>query len=542
MDTSKSKNFNRIHILGLIMGCLGIFVLFFPGTALADGGSGRTINIEVSYTAYEWWLVGWEDDKLVCTVYIDHENQPTANDIYVNCGEDIYESWFASEPCEKSETKNNTSCSGYYLHAVSSKTKTRKIEVELPQATIWLDLVGCQQIPGTDLCEEIPSMRFTADEPLPNESISKIQGTVNEIPFVCDGPVCEIPLRATNNRGVPLEFWADSSYGDSTMHYQGRVRVSDSGVPEDGGPTGWLIDFISEQSDFSNLAGCAQTWESFPSLGKPPDWLANPSQTKGLETSNPYTYLAGQLIWHGFVDVSECEGFGMLESGYASPCGMEKARPLVNIWQNTFDPIIIESSQRSGIPSRLLKRIFARETQFWPKTTDTMYKEFGFGHVNEFGADVVLLWNRDFYNQFCPLVIKENICQAGYAMLDEWNQILLRGALLSELEIDIPTAGEAIDPDQAKISVNLFTETLLGNCRQVSQIIDNQLDIIPGDAATYEDLWRFTLVNYHAGSGCLSDGLDAVIDEDLPLTWEHVSAALEGTCPYAVDYVTDITN
>lgn len=501
----------------------------------------RVVNIGVSYTEYEWWLVKWEDDKLVCNVYIDHEDMPTANDIFVNCGKDIYESWLESEPCEESESSTSDVCLGYYLLVVGSTEKTREIEVELPDPAVWLDVIGCEEIPDTDLCANIPSLRFSAEEPLPNESITNIQGTLNEIPFICEGEVCEVPLRPTSLNGAALEFWAESSYGDSTSHYHGRVRVSDSGVGQAGEPSGWYVDFFSEQSDYSSLDGCAQIWESFPPLGEPPDWLANSTKATSLETNEPYTYLAGELIWHGYVDVSDCEGFGLLENGYASQCGLERARPLVNTWQNTFDQYIIQSAQDTGIPSQVLKRIFARETQFWPRTIQNSYQEYGFGHMNELGADVVLLWNRDFYDQFCPLVLKEEVCQQGYAMLDDWYKTLLRGALLSEIEIDVPIAGDSIDLGQAETSVSLFAETIVGNCSQVSRLITNETNRPPGEVATYEDLWRYTLVNYNAGSGCLAKALTAVNGKEKPLSWDNVSAELEDICPQAVEYVSDIT-
>jgi hypothetical protein len=377
------------------------------------------------------------------------------------------------------------------------------------------------------------------EEPLPNEQIISIEGIYDGTPFVCQGSECIIQLNATPLQGVMVEFWANSSFGDSTEHYTALVRVLDTGVATIPGTSGWYVDVISSQWIGGPVASCARIWEAFPPPGQQPDWLSTPQSSQLIASDQLYFYLAGRLIAQGLVSGRECPSGGLLPNGYADSCGIEKARPLLLQWQNQFDKQIIKDAQETGVPAQLMKNLFAQESQFWPGQFRVPY-ELGLGQITEKGADSVFLWNTEFYNQFCPLVLSEETCQSGYIYLPPDQQALLRGALAGQARTDCLDCPAGVDISKADNSVKIFAQTLLANCSQVDQTIYTATKLKSGQVARYEDLWKFTVANYHAGPGCISFAIHTAWQGIYPLTWEQVSAALTPTCQGVIPYVNEI--
>ena len=216
------------------------------------------------------------------------------------------------------------------------------------------------------------------------------------------------------------------------------------------------------------------------------------------------------------------------------------ARPAVQEWQNRFDDMIFKAAQDTGIPAQLLKNLFSRESQFWPGIV-TIIPEVGLGQLTDNGADTALLWNPAFYEQFCPLVLLESVCSKGYPQLKALEQSTLRGALVRIADAFCADCPLGLDLLQADFSVSVFAETLEANCGQVGQIIYNDLQTAPGQVSSYEDLWKFTLVNYNAGPGCLSIAIEGTSQAGEPLDWTHLSQHLTPVCQGAKDYVEDIS-
>jgi hypothetical protein len=506
----------------------------------------RKATITISYTTYEWWLLTWSHSQLVCQVYVEHEGLPAPDEIGYYCGEQVKQDWLKTNPCEFSdEITKSEHCSGFYLHLVNVTPGERQIEIDLMPPEVFVDIANCNPQPPENRCETLPSLHLIGEEPLPNEQIITIQGYIGAEPFSCEGSECTVPLPATGSDGVTATFWAESSFGDASNTFTARVRVipwGDFAAPDTqtSDTPQWYVDILSSQYLGDTQSTASQIWSSFPSVGGPPLWLSSPDHPDGLISEQPFYYLAGSLIQQGLVDVEGCENGGLESEEYANQCGLEAARPLINQWQNQFNSEIIKVANQTGVPAQLMKNIFSRESQFWPGFAIN-YNEAGFGHLSDIGADTVLLWNPSFFSQFCPLVLDTSVCQRGFGNLDLSQQEMLRGALVQKVNAACPECPIGIDLSQANFSISIFARSLLANVEQVGQIIYNATRQEAGQVSTYEDLWRFTLLNYNAGSGCLANAIQGAVNSRVPLTWQNVIQYLEpGICRSGIDYVEDI--
>lgn len=505
-------------------------------------GPDRYKSVVVEYTEYAWWLVEWKKDRIACRVAIAHEGQPTLDEVYTECDEEVAQTWEAQEPCPQDILQGNPAeCEGYYIYLAGQKQKEKEIPVVLPPPEVTLSLENCVALSeaNTSYCEAPPRLVLTGVEPLKDETITRIEGAFRGKRFSCD-PVCKIDLAVTDKFGSVLEFWAYSTYGDSSQAFSAQVRVSPSDYYNPEEPS-WYVDIRSSQWKEGPSASCAETWHIFPPIGGPPAWLTTPRTVQGLQSSRPYAYLAAQLLKQGMVDTEQCSGNGLLPNGSADACGMEAARPLVIEWQNRFDRLILETAQETGVPARLLKNLFARESQFWPSVLANT-DEFGLGQLTDDGAETALLWNPKFFKEFCPLALSKQSCALGYLRLDESEQRLLRAALLNSANAFCADCPLGLDLIGADTSVDMFAQTMLANCEQTGQVVLNASGLVPAEAAEYVDLWKFTLANYNAGPACLYRAIQQTVgSQPLPLTWETVSANLEPACRGAVDYVRDIS-
>ena len=525
----------------LLDSCSGYYLLL-----IGSEQATRPIVSTQTFILYDWWLTNWETNKVDCTLRVTHDGMPTGYEIRSICGEDVYNNdWLTTGPCSQTDLAANT-CDGDYLVFVRSEREETHTNVPLPPPVVWVTLDGCTPYKSTFRCDALPTLVLTGEEPLQGEHITGLAGTVDGKPFTCDA-ICQVDLLPTDDNGISLEFWAFSSYGDSSEKFQARVRVTKSSDPSDNA---WYTDVLSSQWRGDALAGCSQIWDKFPTVGGTPDWLNTPQRPEDLVTNVSYEYLAAALIKHNVVNVSTCDAGGLLANGLANSCGLEAARPAVNDWQNRFNALIFSAAQQTGIPAQLLKKIFARESQFWPGS-NVDHPEAGLGQMTDGGADAILTWNPSFYEQFCPSVLDQSVCKTKIypnpedkwqsIALDETERSILRGALVKSVNAICPDCSMGIDIGKAENSVGVFAQTLLASCKQTGEVININYGSAPGDAASYEDLWRFTLVDYNAGPGCLGLAVDKTSSSGEPLDWEHLSAHLTPACQGAIEYVNNIS-
>jgi len=521
-----------------------LFATFNTGSVSAapniPPGPDRYTAIPVEYTKYTWWLLSWANSELICELTVEHEGVPTLDEIYVKCGSPVYTAWLEQDACPNEIFyEDPKECPGYYLHLASTMPGEREIALALPPPIVWIELEDCSVESTTNRCELPPTLVLRGDEPLSGEKITRITGDLNGTPFSCEGTICKLLLSETAEKGVSLSFWANSSYGDSSHVFDARLRVALA--KDEHNKNFWYVDVLSSQWRGEAIASCAESWDAFPAVGGVPEWLSTPENITDLESDLPYTYLAGNLISIGIVDASQCLDFGLDENGQATTCGLEVAQPSMVEWQNRFDSLIMKASEETSIPATLIKRLFARESQFWPGVFNEG-EDIGLGQLTENGADMAFLWNPVFFEEFCPLVFAGDECKNSYLSLDEAQQKRIRGALVYSVNALKDDAPLGLDLAQADFSVGVFANALLGSCEQTGRVVHNNTAQSPGSTTSYEDLWKFTLVDYNAGAGCLSLAIGETLGKSQELNWENLSANLTPVCMGTKDYVEDISS
>jgi hypothetical protein len=501
--------------LGIFFGFLGVILLGVSSGVLAqDGGGERSRTIEMSSTQYVWHLVSNASGSLVCEVIVEHPGTPTHDETLTICEAAINPPAVTPtrSPGATPQPTDQPFDINRFFRTVSWKLiETRQVNrsIQEPLPAIIVNIIA----PPGPLSQ--PYVIIQAYEPVLEYRIAEIRGAVGTDEFVCPGSPCRITL----TRDSLITYWAVSTSGDQSEQMTADVRFV---LQSDG----YYVTIVGMTPFPESNDACAVIWGVQP-FGAP-EWAEFPVSPSELNTQKTLYYLANRLMRVGIVDAADCPGGGYFSPTSPNSCGLERSQDAMIEWQNQFDPVIYSSANDYGIPPRIVKTLIEQESQFWPGNSRLFIFEFGLAQMNQLGADVSLRWDHDLFNRICSGMFSE--CGRSYASLPTWMQATLRGGLMRAINAECPTCDYGIDLFTAQQSVPIITRTLRANCLQVQYITDRQ-----NVTASYEDMWRYTLVSYNGGYQCLVDALSETQRFNEPTDWRHVSERL--ACERSREYV-----
>jgi hypothetical protein len=292
----------------------------------------------------------------------------------------------------------------------------------------------------------------------------------------------------------------------------------------------FLIGAVPFQPDL--IAPCSVAYGAAPSQPIP-TWLQVDATPSDLATQNRYELLVGHLLKTGIVNGSSCPSRGMNTDGSPNGCGLNVAQTEMVNWQNRYDATILAAAQASNVPPRLMKAVIAVESQFWP-APNWIKGEIGLGQMTEFGADLLLSQRSGFYRQVCTQALSNEECTQAYPFLADANRAMLRGLVLRSLDATCVSCQGGIDPGKGEQAVKVLAETMAASCTQSARTIQIATGKSPSSLMSYEDFWRFTLANYHSGSGCM---YRALRNAGNPTSWSVIAAGLPNGCSSGSIYV-----
>ena len=394
------------------------------------------------------------------------------------------------------------------LHNGNPKTEISFV-VEIKNCTPWQP------------CKMIPQLHFTATEPLKGFQVEQIYISFNEQFSIHPGSDTLISLPVTSAEGAWLGYRAISNHdNDASRYFQIKYRY----IPLSPGSNTFRFDILDQQWAAFIPSG-SLNWNLFLPAEEPSiKQLIQVRSPDDLYTNNHYVYLSGHMIRMGLVKAADCPGDGLMPDGTATQCGQEATSKLVLEWQNKYNEQIYAAALKYNIPAKILKGILAQESQFWPLKTNPY--ELGLGRMTENGADMLLKWDTSYYLDLCIPAYDRVTCSSGYSLLSPIAQIMLRNAVLSK----VGTSHE----------IDMLAATLLASTRQVNQLVVNTGRREASAQTSYEEMWKITIGNYNAGSGCVGTALQTLVENNLDLTWQQVVAQMNGTCKNAGDYVDKV--
>ena len=85
--------------------------------------------------------------------------------------------------------------------------------------------------------------------------------------------------------------------------------------------------------------------------------------------------------------------------------------------------------------------------------------------------------------------------------------------------------------------IDLLTATVKASANQIEQIILNVSEFPLEEITDYESLWKFSVANYYAGSGCVQQAIMSTYYYGYPLLRKTEKNYIGYGCEKAVEYV-----
>ena len=490
MDTTTQRALTRFSFW--------ILIAFLPGVVYAGGPPTREVIVQVEKTASIWVVGAWNFETCrILTPSVDII--PQYEDISALCGD------------RTTSLMNSGAVTLYYLGEYHYKVDEPQ---ELSPIEIITDFAG-------------GSFIVQATEPLLNYTINKIDVVINGSPTACDdltGEVLDHGLRCSFPIAyfpVTISTFATSTYGDLSQSYVlriGNMIQSDTyfSDPEKS------ISIIGDNAytQYNLFHDIPRIWGVIPGSDNVPDWVKIVPSEK-LVSDQYYYYLAGQILLDTPSAGHNCHDRG-ISGQYSTNCGVLSVFDDVFTYQNAYNEEITLASNLTGVPNRFIKRIMAVESQFYPNAFGVA-GERGLYQFTRDGADTLLRWNGPFYVELCGEYW--DYCGTfGYDTLEQWQRDVLINHVLADHN-----------------NIYYLASALKANAFQVARILDNVSGVdIPGEVLCYEDLWKITALNYHAGPIVVSAVLVNIRELDLDISWESFAIVLTDLQPSALHYVNRV--
>ena len=212
---------------------------------------------------------------------------------------------------------------------------------------------------------------------------------------------------------------------DEALHFEAESEVALGQA---------LLDYVDTTYEVDSETDGTDVWYVFPDAAAPlPPVLERIHTSDYLVTKHNLQLLASKLIYNGLVDSSSCPNYGLNLDGKPNGCGEQAAAKMVFDYQNQYDSLIYDASNKQNVPPRIVKGLIAQESQFWPHS-DKPY-EYGLGMLTESGADMLLRWNSSYFLDLCyeTYRMKPDKCMGGFSGLTEDEQAVMRGVVISKV-------------------------------------------------------------------------------------------------------------